>query len=158
MRFLKILFTIIIAFNLLSCKDTNANNKESEIAKEKLLKTIDKFNKAFQTGNIAVLESMITENYLHTNGNSKSIGKKEWFSYLSKRENEIKSGDLEVIEYKMDEMEIELYKNMAIVTGKVIVSNKKNGEIRKNEYRITNVWVNDTGNWKRAGFHDGKIK
>ena len=55
-------------------------------------------------------------------------------------------------------LEIEYYKKMAIVTGKVVVSNKDKGEIKNNEYRITNLWVNANGSWKRAGFHDGKIK
>ena len=158
MNFFKIFLIIILAFNFSFCTEKETANKQSEITKEKLLNTIKKFNRAFQEGNNAVLESMVTENYLHTNGNSKSIGKKDWFNYLSKRENEIKSENLEVIEYKLDEMEMEFYGNMAIVTGKIVVSNKRKGEIQENEYRITNIWVNESGNWKRAGFHDGKIK
>lgn len=158
MGFIKVILTVIIALNLSYCKDGNTANKELEKSKDELLKTISKFNKAFQNGNVSILESMITENYLHTNGNSKSIGKKNWLNYLSKRENEINSGNLDVIQYEMDEIKIEFYNNMAIVTGKVAVSNKKKEEIQKNEYRITNVWVNEDGNWKRAGFHDGKIK
>ncbi|WP_299220550.1 nuclear transport factor 2 family protein [uncultured Aquimarina sp.] len=158
MRFFKVILAVIIALNLSSCKDDDATNNELEKSKQELLKTISEFNKAFRNGNVSVLESMITENYLHTNGNSKSIGKKSWLNYLSKRENEINSGNLDVIRYEMDEIKIEFYRNMAIVTGKVAVSNKKKEEIQKNEYRITNVWVNEDGNWKRAAFHDGKIK
>lgn len=153
MRFLKILLTIIIAFNFSHCED-----RKSDIAKEKLSEAINKFNMAFQEGNTNILKSMVTENYLHTNGNSKSIGKKDWFNYLSKREIEIKSGNLEVIQYKLDEMELNFSENIAIVTGKISVISKKMEEIQKNEYRITNVWVNEGGNWKRAGFHDSKIK
>ncbi|MFY0602680.1 MAG: nuclear transport factor 2 family protein [Flavobacteriaceae bacterium] len=148
----------MIALNLFNCVSENPSQKKLKIIKDQLIKTMNEFNKAFKDGNVIILESMITENYTHTNGNSKSIGKKEWINYLRKREKEIKSGNLEVIEYKMNEMEIELFENIAIVTGKIIVSNKEKGEIKKSEYRITNIWVDENGNWKRAGFHDGKIE
>jgi len=77
---------------------------------------------------------------------------------LKKRAQEIKSGTLEVVASQIDEVEIELYGNTAIVTGKVSVSNKKEGTITHNEYRITNIWQSEAGQWKRAGFHDWKIK
>ncbi|MDT0606014.1 nuclear transport factor 2 family protein [Croceitalea rosinachiae] len=153
MRFFRILLTIALAFNLSNCSD-----KEPETTKEKLLQAIDMFNKAFQDGDNAVLESMVTENYVHTNGNSKPIGKEDWFNYLNEREDDIKSGNLQVMEYELSERRIEFYGNVAIVTGKISVSNKKKEGIQKNEYRITNIWVNEKENWKRAGFHDGKIK
>ena len=152
MRLFKTLLIAIIVFNIYSCSNEKIANKEA------LLGTIEKFNKAFQAGNVELIESLVTDNYVHTNGNSKAIGKKDWFNYLNKREKEIKSGNLEVVEYKMEEIEVEFHNTIAIVTGKVLVSSKVKGEIKKNEYRITNIWVNINGNWKRAGFHDGKIK
>lgn len=158
MRYFNILLTLLLLFGLSNCAKHESQEKKPEVIKEELLKTIQEFNKAFQNGNVNVLGSMITENYLHTNGSSKSITKKDWLNYLRKREKEIESGTLEVISYEMDEVKIEFYDNAAIVTGRVRVSNKRNEEVQKNEYRITNIWVNKSGNWKRAGFHDGKIE
>nr|WP_321237509.1 nuclear transport factor 2 family protein [uncultured Psychroserpens sp.] len=158
MRLFKILFTIIILFNFLNCKDKSTTHKDSKITEDSLLETIEKFNNAFQEGNVSIIESMVTENYIHTNGNSKAIRKKDWLNYLKKREKKIKSGNLEVIEYKMNEIEIEFYNKIAIVTGKIFVSNKEKEDIKNSEYRITNIWVNENGKWKRAGFHDGKIE
>lgn len=152
MKLYNILLVLIIAGNICSCSSRETTNKEG------LLEAIEKFNKAFQAGDVDIIASLITDNYIHTNGNSKSIRKEDWFTYLNNREKEIKSGTLEVIEYEMNEIEIEHYENMAIVTGKVLVSNKIKGEISINEYRITNLWVHVNGGWKRAGFHDGKIK
>ncbi len=116
------------------------------------------FNEAFQQGNVVALDSLTTEQYWHTNGNSKAIGKKDWFSYLDKRAKEITSGNLEVIDYEMTEREIKVYGDMAIVTGKIEVTQKASGEIQKNAYRVTNIWIHLDGSWKRAGFHDGKIE
>ncbi|AUP78023.1 nuclear transport factor 2 family protein [Flavivirga eckloniae] len=158
MKLFKTFLSMALVLAFFNCTDKEKVKKTPETDLTQLMESIDKFNKAFQEGHVKVLESMITENYLHTNGNLKSIRKNDWINYLSKREKEIQSGALEVIEYKLEETEIELHGNTAIVTGKVTVSNKRNNDIKKNEYRITNIWVYESGAWKRAGFHDGKIK
>lgn len=122
-----------------------------------LLETIKTFNNAFKTGDLSTLNSMITDNYMHTNGSSKAIDKETWINYLRKREKDINSGELEVLHYNMEETKIEFYDNVAIVTAKVIAKNKTREEIKTNEYRVTNIWIYESGTWKRGGFHDGKI-
>ena len=114
-------------------------------------------NTAFQTGDVATLEAMITASYQHTNGSSKAIGKEAWLNYLRKRKKAIDSGELEVLGYEMSELGIEFYGATAIVTAKVSVKNKTEDGTVNNAYRVTNIWINESGVWKRAGFHDGKI-
>ena len=125
--------------------------------KKKLLKRIAEFNKAFKDGDAKKLGSMTTDNYLHTNGNSKPIKKNDWLEYLSKRGEEIRKGGLIVSRYELTEMETEIYDDMAIVTGKIsslsIIEGKENASM----IRVTNVWVKESNVWKRAGFHDTRI-
>lgn len=135
-----------------SCSQNNAGDQQ------KLRQAIESFNTAFKQCDISTLEAMITENYTHTNGNSKSIGKSAWLKYLRSRERDIKSGAIDVLNYEMDEMEIKMHHDMAIVTGKIVVESRREDEVQENEYRITNMWVLESGAWKRAGFHDGKIR
>lgn len=149
---------ILLALTVSFCTDTKSADETSGNVPQKLLETIAAFNEAFQHGNVVALDSLTTGQYWHTNGNSKAIGKKDWFAYLDKRAKEIQSGNLEVIDYKMTEREIKVYGDMAIVTGKIDITQKTSGKIQKNAYRVTNVWVNLEGGWKRAGFHDGKIE
>lgn len=158
MNFFKTCLILGSACYFLSCQDVKVSNKEAEPAEQYLLDVIAQFNTAFRNGDVASLSSMITENYTHTNSTSKAIGKADWLNYMSKREADIVSGNLAVIDYKMDDVEIQYFGKTAIVTGKVVVSTREKEELRINEYRITNVWVNKNGNWKRAGFHDSKIK
>jgi ketosteroid isomerase-like protein len=146
------LLVLVMMFCWSGCTEHETRDKEG------LLLAIEAFNKAFQESDLVTLDAMTTENYRHTNGNSKSFGKEDWFSYLEKRDARIQSGSLEVMGYQMDEMEVELYGNTAIVTGRIIVVQAEHGETQTNAYRITNIWINDDGNWKRAGFHDGKIE
>lgn len=158
MKMLKLILTTFTVFFMLSCSPDQQQEIPKAPNKEGLETALARFNQAFQDGDVAVLESMITDNYVHTNGNSKSIGKDMWLSYLRKREQTIQAGELEVTAYEMQDLEIEYYDDMAIVTGKVLTSSKQQNEVRKNAYRITNIWVYESGNWKRAGFHDGKIE
>lgn len=152
------LFLILIPFMYLNCTHKD-HQKENSVKEEKiLLERINDFNQAFKENDVERLESMITDSYLHTNGNSKSIDKSSWVQYLNKRKKDIETGDLIVDSYEMEETEIRLYGNVAILTAKVIVVSTRSGDPQKNEFRVTNVWVNEAGNWKRAGFHDGKIK
>ena len=136
----------------------NTEHKLNSSEEEKiLLKRVEEFNFAFKECDIEQLETLITENYLHTNGNSRSIKRNTWLEYLEKRKLEINNGNLVVNTYDMKEIEIELYDDMAIIIGKIVTSSTKSAEYQENEYRITNIWVKEDGNWKRAGFHDGKI-
>ncbi|WP_181899418.1 nuclear transport factor 2 family protein [Flagellimonas nanhaiensis] len=154
----KLVLYFVLSLIVLSCGDKTGNVASNESKKEALLNTIKKFNTAFKEGDIDVLESMITENYLHTNGNSKVIQKKDWFNYLTQRSQDIASGKIQVTDYTMDETAIEFHGSTAIVTGRISVSTLTDGQTQTSQYRITNIWVLEDGNWKRAGFHDGKIQ
>ncbi len=149
---------ILSLFFVLNCNNEVTQKFNSQEEKETLIKRIEEFNAAFIDGNVDKLESMITDNYLHTNSSSKVIRKDDWLAYLVKRKNEIESGKLIVKDYKMDETEIEIYDNMAIVTGKISFSTSKLDEQKEHEIRITNIWIKDKDIWKRAGFHDTRIK
>ncbi|CAL2101178.1 conserved exported protein of unknown function [Tenacibaculum sp. 190130A14a] len=153
----KIVLTSIAILFLFSCNTLNTENQKPQNLKEELLETIQQFNTAFQKGDVATLKTMITDNYIHTNGSSQPIKKEDWLGYLSKRQKQIAYGNIEVLAYKMDEVQIELFGSTAIVSAKITTTNKENNEVTTKEYRVTNVWVIQNGNWKRAGFHDGKI-
>jgi hypothetical protein len=150
-----LILTIGATFN---CTRKKEEDTSSEETRKELLKRLDAFNTAFREANVSELTSMITETYLHVNGNSRSIGKKEWLNYLNKRKTDIKSGSLEVLFYRMDEVDIELFENTAFVSARIMVTNKRDTTVQESEYRVTSLWVNQAGSWKRAGFHDTKIK
>lgn len=144
------LFVLLLCF--CHCKNqTSTHQEELEL-------TINKFNNAFAEGDLAVLDSLTTENYLHTNNSSKVIGKSDWFNYLKKRNERLQSGELVVLDYALEQTKIEIHGSSAIITGMVTVITKDSIGTTKNQYRITNLWVYENHRWKRAGFHDGKIE
>ena len=101
---------------------------------------------------------MTTENYIHTNGSSKAFDKASWFAYLKKRTAQLKSGELEVLTYELNDTVIRIHDDTAIVTGSITVVTKDSTETKESQFRITNIWVRESEGWKRAGFHDGRIE
>ncbi len=154
----KLSFLYIFIFLSFSIACDNQSQQLTEAQKNELILAIDTFNTAFADGKLSVLESMITDNYKHTNGTSKVIGKEQWLNYLKKRNQEIETGILTINSYDMDQLNIEFHNAAAIVTARVVAAATKNGEYSKSEYRVTNIWVYEEEAWKRAGFHDGKIQ
>ena len=116
-------FILIIA--LVSFLFLSGCTKTEKDQKMELLEVIAQFNSAFQNGDVATLESMITEDYSHTNGNAKVIGKKAWLKYLKKRSKNIQAGKIKVLDYAMDELTVQMLENTAIVTAKIQVKTQK---------------------------------
>ena len=132
------------------------NDKKKELSLSESLKT---FNLAFKNGDVAILKNMITDIYVHTNGSSKAIHKKDWITYLIKRKEELDKGDLVVNSYEMKEVEFIPYNNdLAIITGKIVTNFTKFGKTTSKQYRVTHVWVKENGIWKRTAFQDHRIK
>lgn len=150
---------VLWVLGLLSmCNEKPIPINASEINQEALIARLDEFNQAFKEGNVEQLAAMITHNYQHTHGNSQAFGKESWLNYLRQRQKDMEEGKVQVDVYEMDQREITYYGDMAIVTARVKVQTQREGEARENEFRVTNIWVYEEGTWKRAGFHDGKIK
>ncbi len=152
------LLLLFITCLMLNCTQKNNQKEYSSSEKKILLDKINEFNIAFKECNIDKLESMITDNYIHTNGHSKPINKSSWINYLRKRKKEIDAGNLIIHKYEMNETELSLYNDVAVFSAKIYISSSMNGTSQINEYRVTNIWVTEKNVWKRAGFHDGKIK
>lgn len=148
------LFSIILLFACMSCVSTSPE-KPTE---ESLLVAVETFNRAFSSGQIPTLVTMIADDYRHTNGNSKAIDTQSWLTYLHQRNKDLESKTLIVHDYKMDQIDVVLYEKAALVTGRVTTSVTYKGDHKVNEYRVTHLWVYENERWKRAGFHDGRIK
>ena len=151
---MKRLFLPLLLLALFGCVPA-ATNEEEELAL--LNETLSLFNQAFRDGNLAVLDSLTTDNYTHTNSSGKAFPKASWFSYLEKRSAQLASGELVMTRYELQEKEVKLHGSSAIITGKILTAGTNKGEPFERALRISNFWVKENGTWKRAGFHDTRI-
>lgn len=137
-----------------------STNKPDEYppGKEERLKIrMEELNQAFVEADTARLNTLITSDYVHTNGNSAPISRDVWLNYIATRKSALDSGSLEILDYETSEVQIRLLENTAIVNAKVSVSEIRDGQQQQNSYQVTHVWKDEHGLWKRAAFHDGKI-
>ncbi len=146
------LFLLVIA-TVISC-----NKKQAAPSREDLELTLKIFNEAFEKGNVEKLDQLITENYSHTNGSWKAFGKNKWLEYMRKRRARLENGELQLSIYRMDDLNIEMNQASAFVTGKIVMVGIENNDPFKREIRVSNLWVIEDGEWKRAGFHDTQIE
>lgn len=146
------LFLLVPIF-MFSCAE-----KSTTATKETLEQAIVDFNRAFEDADVEKLGQMITSNYVHTNGSWKSFGREKWLEYMEARKERIENGDLRMDVYEMKDLNIEMHGNSAFVTGKFHLTGLENGEPFDKEVRISNFWLIDEGQWKRAGFHDTRIE
>lgn len=120
--------------------------------------TIDIFNSAFQEGNLVVLDSLTTDNYIHTNGSDRAFSKERWFNYLENRSKDLSLGLIKVDKYQLLEKEIQMHNQSAIVTGLIITAGFSRGVEFSRQIRVSNLWVKEDNTWKRAGFHDTSVQ
>lgn len=123
----------------------------------RLRSSLRKFNDAFVAADTALLGSLLTADYVHTNGSSAPVGRQPWLSYVASRKTALENGTLQIIDYQTSDLEISWLENAAIVNAKVTVEQVQNGQRQKSIFRVTHVWKDEYGVWKRAAFHDGKI-
>lgn len=133
------------------------NTSERTDTTDTLNQTLDQFNSAFHTCDIETLNRLTTDSYLHINGSSDPITKKEWINYLHKRKKQVENGELQISRYDFQDKKIQVYGQSAWVTGLVLVDGSLNHVPFSRKIRVSNVWVRENGQWKRAGFHDASM-
>lgn len=125
---------------------------------EQLQQALHAFNTAVGRADADALDSLLTTAYLHTNGNQPAIDKNQWMAYLRSRKAQIDKGLLVIDSYQMVDMKVRLYGQAAVVTGRIVVHGLENGGPFDADYRTSQFWVVEEGQWKRAGFHDARIR
>ncbi|MEQ9402097.1 MAG: nuclear transport factor 2 family protein [Cyclobacteriaceae bacterium] len=148
MKYISIHFIVVLLTCLTSCGNEGTNSLEE---------AIHQFNSAFQQADVEKLSSLITDNYLHTNGSWESFGREKWLGYLRERKMRIESGELRIDRYELTDIKIIKSLESAFVTGKIIMEGIENGKFFVKEIRVSNYWILLEGDWKRAGFHDTVI-
>ncbi len=101
---------------------------------------VSAFSRAFVEADVSVLRTLLTEDYVHINGRSGSLlNRDEWLNWIASRRAELDSGRLVIDTYRIEDVNVQIHGEAAVVTGRV---------------RFTNVWVEQGGVWRRAAFHD----
>ncbi len=136
-----------------------AASADTEADATSLKTAVQLFGLSYKTAHVAVLDKMLTTDYIHINGGSGHvIDRKAWLNWVKSQHAEIKKGHLVIDEYEIKDYKQRIYGTTAFVTGVVETSGHKAGEPFASKIRFSNVWVKQDGHWLRAAFHDSPIK
>jgi len=119
---------------------------------------VSALGRAFAKADVATLQTLLAQGYVHVNGGSGSVlDRDEWLSWITSRRAELDSGQLFIDTYSVEDVEIEVYGNVSVVTGVVYSTGQRNGASFVSRIRFTNGWIKSGDTWRRAAFHDSPL-
>lgn len=119
---------------------------------------IDDFAEACVAADVAALDELLADPYLHVDGASGAVlGRDAWLARVGTQAVALDAGTLVVDRYEVEDLTIRMRRDAANVTGIAITSGTRDGVPFSREIRFTNVWVKEGEAWKLAMFHDSEI-
>jgi hypothetical protein len=116
------------------------------------------FSGAFLRADAEGLDTLLTADYLHTNGGTGTVlNKSQWLEFIRGRGAELRSGRLQVQRYQAANQEIRWYEGVAVVSSQVVSEGRRDGAPFESRLQVTQVWVRLAGRWWRAAFHDSPL-
>ena len=71
---------------------------------------VSAFARAFQEADVSVLQTLLTENYIHVNGGSGNVlNRDQWLTWVASRRVEIDRGDFVYETYQVEGLQVQLY-------------------------------------------------
>jgi len=119
---------------------------------------VSAFGRAFAAADVATLQTLLAQDYVHVNGRSGSVlDRDEWLSWITSRRAELETGQLVIETYSVEDVKVEVYGDVSVVTGVVHSTGQRNGESFDSGIRFTNGWIKSGDAWRRAVFHDSPL-
>jgi len=113
-----------------------------------LEEAVRRFGEAWASGDVAVLDSLLSPTYTHADAYGKSLDRAAWLAYAGQRTGR-------TTQIAFDELRIRVVGDIGIVTG---INTLQGGGIRNaadrkdSALRFTQVWIFQNGRWLREAF------
>jgi Domain of unknown function (DUF4440) len=116
------------------------------------------FSAAFLRADEKALDTLLADDYVHTNGGTGSVlDKARWLEYIRTRRAELANGRLRVERYQSTAVTIRWHGDAAVVSSQVVSEGSRDGQPFATRLRVTQLWVRSGGQWRRAAFHDSPL-
>jgi uncharacterized protein (TIGR02246 family) len=130
----------------------SAQQKADASSDEAALRAIEeKWNAANLNGDAAALEAIFADTFVMTDGEGKVRPKAEVI-------RELKSGNVKYQAAKSDELQIYIYGDAAVVTGRWRGKFTARGKTTEVVERFTDTFVKQNGAWRCVASHGSNIK
>ena len=138
---------LVIALLVVWVFDSAAGqNKPGDSASSKLIALENKFNAAYKSGDIAVMNSLLAEDFIITVEDGSTLSKSGYIADNGRPDFHVEISDLSGLSVRM-------HGNTAVVTGAYHEKGISKGQPYEYHDRFTDVWMNISGRWQIIASH-----
>ncbi|MDQ3687169.1 MAG: nuclear transport factor 2 family protein [Acidobacteriota bacterium] len=132
---------VMAAFSLTLGQTTDKKTTGGSGDEQAVQKFMDEFTAALGRNDTAALERMYADDWSFVNPNGVLVTKAQALANM-------KSGTLKYESLSIDERNVRIYGNTAVMTGRATVKGQRDGQDIAGQYRATSVLVKKGGNWQ----------
>ena len=148
----------LIAVSVIAFNAHGASPPDEARRKAELQEAVDRFGRAYLEADVPVLRLLLADNYVHVNGSSGNVlNRSVWLDWVGSRRAQIDNEELQITEYRVEDVESVIHGDTAIVIGTVFSSQLTDGVFTTSRIRFTNTWLYRDAKWLRASFHDSAL-
>jgi ketosteroid isomerase-like protein len=127
-------------------------SKKSKRLEQKIQQMIKEFDAAVSTGNVQKVESLITDEYVHTDIYGKIQDKNSWLvTWLKPLAADLKDGKYKWEIYQSDDIQVNVLNDgIAVAVGRWTLKRSDSPESLVG--RFTHVWIKTKEGWQRAAY------
>ena len=125
--------------------------RKTEIVRQQLIKLGIQLDEAQIKLDLKTLDQIIADDYTEIGDGGKVESKEMVLSGL-------KSGEYVVSSAKNDELNIRVYSDSAVATGRWTAKQQYRGKDVSGQFRITTTWIKRGGRWQLVATHWSKIE
>ena len=146
MRFLSLGITVMFAVTVLAALKQVSAQSSSERDKEELERLEKVWNEAHEHGDADVLQSLWADDLEVDVPKMPVMGKTEVVAFA-------RSGRMKFLHYASSDINIRLYGDAAVVTGRLQRTRTMNGQELSDDWRFTKVYTRHAQTWRVVSFH-----
>jgi ketosteroid isomerase-like protein len=106
----------------------------------------NKWNAAYQRGDIAVMESLLADDFIITVEDGSTFSKPGYIAHNGDSTVQVKKSE-------MSDLRVRMHDNIAVVTGAYHEKGTSKGNPYEYRDRFTDIWMNINGRWQAIASH-----
>lgn len=120
-------------------------------AKQEVMKVMRRYVHAYAQNNVAALDRILAEDFVFISSRGIMVTKAQELS-------DIRSGQMKTKSASVDELEVRVRGNAAVVTGRATLKGVWHGQDFSGHYRVTATWVREAANWRLLAEHTSRLQ
>lgn len=119
-------------------------------AEQEVMAVMRRYVEAYGQNNVVALDGILAVGFVFTSSRGIVVTKAQELS-------DIRSGEMKTESASVDELQVRIRGNAAVVTGRATLKGVWRGQDFSGQYRVTATWVREEGHWRLLAEHASRI-